>query len=141
VRELPGDAASSAILACLLAEKVNGVSITSVGSVEVQTLRHGGMAEINLSGKMLSACEAGLVAHYFGESENRLSTVWVTPKFSISCDKVSEAVADFSGKITGPAEANIVVAIVSVSISPRDWGLQKLFLGPQKYFLCQSNIV
>ena len=83
VAELPGDAASAEVLANVL----SNTHVQMVGDVPLKALDNGGtMAELNLVLKELSPCEAGLVAHYLRDRDNRLKTVVVSSKLSLSED-------------------------------------------------------
>ena len=69
---LPADAATATVLAALLAD----TPVRTVGDVPLKALRDNAMAELNLLGKALSPCEAGLVAHHLGTGATASRRWW-----------------------------------------------------------------
>ena len=109
VAELPGDAASAEVLANVL----SNTHVQMVGDVPLKALDNGGtMAELNLVLKKLSPCEAGLVAHYLRDRDNRLKTVVVNSKLSLTEDMCHAEMVDVTEMEILSTEVMLIAAVI-----------------------------
>ena len=105
---LPADAATATVLAALLAD----TPVRTVGDVPLKALRDNAMAELNLLGKALSPCEAGLVTHHLGDRSNSLKAVVVNAMLTLSEGMCHDGRLDLAGRGIGQAEAALVEAVL-----------------------------
>ena len=105
---LPADAATATVLAALLAD----TPVRTVGDVPLKALRDNAMAELNLQGKGLSPCEAGLVAHHLGDRSNSLKAVVVNAMLTLSEAMCHGGRLDLASRGIGQAEAALAAAVL-----------------------------
>ena len=119
VASLPADSAVASILASLLAR----TKVSNIGAVPIAALHRSAEHNLNLSDQVLTPCEAGLVAFYFSQTDNRLSNLVLTPKLTFNNTLCSQSFMDLSDRHIGPAVAVEIAALVTSRCAEKVLGL------------------